>query len=169
MFVKVTKSKNFSYVQLVESFRDKGKIKHRVLLNLGRLDLLTENNQLAKISKKLLELSGEQCFIPEDIKEISRLKYGHLAYKVLWDKLDIGSIVDELLKKTKITFNLIDTIFYLTANRLLESSSKKKAYERQNNYYQLDSKIKLQHIYSCLLYTSPSPRDRTRSRMPSSA
>jgi len=25
------------------------------------------------------------------------------------------------------------------------------------------------HIYICLLYTSPSPRDRTRSRMPSSA
>ena len=24
-------------------------------------------------------------------------------------------------------------------------------------------------IYLCLLYTSPSPRDRTRSRMPSSA
>ena len=24
-------------------------------------------------------------------------------------------------------------------------------------------------VYSCLLYTSPSPRDRTRSRMPSSA
>ena len=31
----------------------------------------------------------------------------------------------------------------------------------------------LEHIvgekYTCLLYTSPSPRDRTRSRMPSSA
>ena len=26
-----------------------------------------------------------------------------------------------------------------------------------------------QHIVTCLLYTSPSPRDRTRSRMPSSA
>ena len=25
------------------------------------------------------------------------------------------------------------------------------------------------NIYICLLYTSPSPRDRTRSRMPSSA
>ena len=25
------------------------------------------------------------------------------------------------------------------------------------------------HSYTCLLYTSPSPRDRTRSRMPSSA
>ena len=25
------------------------------------------------------------------------------------------------------------------------------------------------HVLPCLLYTSPSPRDRTRSRMPSSA
>ena len=28
---------------------------------------------------------------------------------------------------------------------------------------------KIENIVSCLLYTSPSPRDRTRSRMPSSA
>ena len=27
----------------------------------------------------------------------------------------------------------------------------------------------IEQIQSCLLYTSPSPRDRTRSRMPSSA
>ena len=32
------------------------------------------------------------------------------------------------------------------------------------NFYYL-----LMAIYGCLLYTSPSPRDRTRSRMPSSA
>ena len=29
--------------------------------------------------------------------------------------------------------------------------------------------FKRQDPYACLLYTSPSPRDRTRSRMPSSA
>src|SRR5665811_2515930 len=27
----------------------------------------------------------------------------------------------------------------------------------------------VEELYTCLLYTSPSPRDRTRSRMPSSA
>ena len=32
----------------------------------------------------------------------------------------------------------------------------------------LDSPL-LANVYLCLLYTSPSPRDRTRSRMPSSA
>ena len=29
--------------------------------------------------------------------------------------------------------------------------------------------IQLVKLLTCLLYTSPSPRDRTRSRMPSSA
>ena len=34
-------------------------------------------------------------------------------------------------------------------------------YETENRHYA--------HVDCCLLYTSPSPRDRTRSRMPSSA
>ena len=33
----------------------------------------------------------------------------------------------------------------------------------------LDASILFSDILTCLLYTSPSPRDRTRSRMPSSA
>jgi len=38
----------------------------------------------------------------------------------------------------------------------------------QNRLNEFQTADKLQG-YSCLLYTSPSPRDRTRSRMPSSA
>ena len=37
------------------------------------------------------------------------------------------------------------------------------AYRRQGMHS--DAEV----LYNCLLYTSPSPRDRTRSRMPSSA
>ena len=32
-----------------------------------------------------------------------------------------------------------------------------------------ETELTREHIIPCLLYTSPSPRDRTRSRMPSSA
>ena len=35
--------------------------------------------------------------------------------------------------------------------------------------YQLDPAYEPEHASACLLYTSPSPRDRTRSCMPSSA
>ena len=37
------------------------------------------------------------------------------------------------------------------------------------NTKDLDAHDKYWHENICLLYTSPSPRDRTRSRMPSSA
>ena len=37
----------------------------------------------------------------------------------------------------------------------------------KNRFVTLDNLNK--EAWSCLLYTSPSPRDRTRSRMPSSA
>ena len=40
--------------------------------------------------------------------------------------------------------------------------------ERSENP-ELSYEISMQPFHSCLLYTSPSPRDRTRSRMPSSA
>ena len=36
-------------------------------------------------------------------------------------------------------------------------------------FYSKSAKTKAKNTLVCLLYTSPSPRDRTRSRMPSSA
>ena len=48
----------------------------------------------------------------------------------------------------------------------------KDAQRHHLNYIQRDSAAREGEtglLYSCLLYTSPSPRDRTRSRMPSSA
>ena len=39
----------------------------------------------------------------------------------------------------------------------------------ENNLPVVDVRMSPENIYTCLLYTSPSPRDRTRSRMPSSA
>ena len=43
-------------------------------------------------------------------------------------------------------------------------------FEKMNDKeYDAANQYKLALICTCLLYTSPSPRDRTRSRMPSSA
>ena len=39
--------------------------------------------------------------------------------------------------------------------------------ENQKNIY--EASFNFSDVLACLLYTSPSPRDRTRSRMPSSA
>ena len=57
------------------------------------------------------------------------------------------------------TDRLID--WYPNGNNLLFASSRESGKQRFNQFYKVSK--------SCLLYTSPSPRDRTRSRMPSSA
>ena len=42
--------------------------------------------------------------------------------------------------------------------------------QRDENFLVLDADDQIKELYkSCLLYTSPSPRDRQKSRMPSSA
>ena len=55
--------------------------------------------------------------------------------------------------------NLVDTSGWL--EYLADTKNAKNFAEAIENTDEL--------IVSCLLYTSPSPRDRTRSRMPSSA
>ena len=55
----------------------------------------------------------------------------------------------------------------LKRKKLVEKyAAKRKELKAKGDWEGLD---KLPRNSSCLLYTSPSPRDRTRSRMPSSA
>ena len=62
--------------------------------------------------------------------------------------------------------------FYV--ERLVDNMSTKDlvryVFDDMTDYVDKQSPVEFfDDAYSCLLYTSPSPRDRTRSRMPSSA
>ena len=52
---------------------------------------------------------------------------------------------------------------------LLGSQMRKTAPLNSSTERALEDAVLSPRFYTCLLYTSPSPRDRTRSRMPSSA
>ena len=68
------------------------------------------------------------------------------------------------LRRVLLTDFLRDTGKHFTVNYMLAKDSVKSRMERD------DSGISYtEFTYICLLYTSPSPRDRTRSRMPPSA
>ena len=53
--------------------------------------------------------------------------------------------------------------------RALKDSIESQLYEVREQDLLIAMKIASSHINPCLLYTSPSPRDATLSRMPSSA
>ena len=43
MYVRINKSGGYQYAQLVESFREGGKVRKRVIANLGRVDEINRN------------------------------------------------------------------------------------------------------------------------------
>ena len=63
---------------------------------------------------------------------------------------------------------IILPIAFLLVNELGKLNENEQVLEQIYNN-QLQAILFSVNQYSCLLYTSPSPRDRTRSRMPSSA
>lgn len=62
MWIKKTKVKNKEYIQVVKSIRDGKKVKHKVVLNLGRSEDINKKNieQLINVLTKYFELGGEK-------------------------------------------------------------------------------------------------------------
>lgn len=158
MFLKQTKSKNHTYLQLVESFREGKKTKHKVIANLGRLDKLLEDDSLVTIGRKLLELSGTSALNLEDLKECKRVCYGHIVYEKLWKKLKLEKHLFEVSRSSNHQFDLGQTVFNMVIDRLIRSSSKQEAHRRQDDYYQLP-KVELHQLYRSLDLLAASKDD----------
>ena len=73
----------------------------------------------------------------------------------------------------KNTFQIPERVNEETKDYLKGSQERKTVIETYNSMYSQKIDIPLyigeEEIYTCLLYTSPSPRDGLLSRMPSSA
>lgn len=152
MYIKTTNSRGHQYLQIIESYRDKRKIKQRVLVNLGRADILADKgleNIVASLNKfvkkgrsKLRDISS--------MKENRRVNYGYIAFKNLWNKFSLSNLLTNLIRKRKIQFNFIEIVFSLVVNRLLNPSSKLYHYQHLDRYFELSQEIELHQFYRTL-------------------
>jgi len=154
VFVKTTKSKNYEYIKLVESYREDGTTKHRVLYNFGRRDLIRNDQMFINMVKKLCEIaelptSGERQAALADCSEATMLNYGYLAYAKLWETLGIANCLQNIREQSKISFQITDTAFLMAVQHLLSPRSKLATYKHQNSYFGL-KEAKLQHLYRTL-------------------
>jgi hypothetical protein len=70
MFIKKTRSKKFTYLSIVETYRDVGRVRHKTIAKLGRLDLLQKNGSLASLGESFQNLSP-QFKVPK-MKELTQ-------------------------------------------------------------------------------------------------
>jgi transposase len=150
MFIKITKSGNYKYAQAVESYRENGAIKHRVLFNLGRLDIIEGNESFVNFARRLLEISKAPAALTLDsISEAEMSNWGYVAYKKIWNDFGLDKILSSIASKTKISYDLCQTSFLMAISHLLCPSSKLAIYNNQEKYVKL-SPVNLNDIYRSL-------------------
>jgi transposase len=154
VFIKTTRVRDSEYIKLVESYRQDGKTKHRVLFNFGRADLIRKDESFLRIVKRLCEIAQlpsaetdrKEPDPYEDCGEATLYNYGYLAYAQLWRELGIE---DCLRESEKMTYSMSNTVFLMVIAHLLEPMSKLSTYERQNRYLFMPE-IPLHHMYRAL-------------------
>ncbi len=150
MFIKITKFSKYRYAQAVESYRQNGAVKHRVLLNLDRLDIIKNNESYANFARRLLELSNAEASIDiNSILETELSNWGYVVYKKIWQCFDLDKILENIASKTKISYSLSKTSFLMAISHLLAPSSKLAAYNSQARYTGLEP-VDLNNIYRSL-------------------
>jgi transposase len=109
------------YVRIVEAYRDGGKVKQRVVADLGRKDLLI--NILPKLKRLLTGAGGPEDSTPTDPEFIDASTWGPiLVVRALFDQLGLWSILDQYLGHAK-GVPFADRAFVLVANRLIAPAS----------------------------------------------
>jgi transposase len=109
------------YVRIVEAYREDGKVKQRVVADLGRKDVL-----LAVLPKLQRLLRGEiepEDGAASDLKVIDASTWGPvLAVRTLFDQLGLWGILDRCLRPAR-DVSFTDRAFVLIANRLIRPAS----------------------------------------------
>ena len=110
------------YIRIVEAYRDDGKVKQRVVADLGRKDLLIE--VLPKLRRLLGGDVGQEDTDPDRSRPPSdAANWGPiLVVRALFDQLGLWAILDQHLGRAK-GVPFADRAFILVANRLIAPAS----------------------------------------------
>ncbi|MFH1777547.1 MAG: IS1634 family transposase [Candidatus Omnitrophota bacterium] len=126
MFAKISKVKKgkqvYEYLRLVESYREKGKKKQRVVANLGAVGLL--KGKLDGVVDKLREYCSERYVKPNEITAQEIPTWGTvLVARKLWNDLKIGKIIKRRCCERIKGADIETLAFMLTASSLIKPSS----------------------------------------------
>jgi transposase len=109
------------YVRVVEAYREDGKVKQRVVADLGRKDLLAA--MLPKLRRILEGTPLVEGQTEEDLDILDASTWGPvLVVRQLFQELGLWEILDRLLGKSK-TVPFADRALVLVANRLIHPTS----------------------------------------------
>ncbi|OYV74671.1 MAG: transposase [Deltaproteobacteria bacterium 21-66-5] len=156
MFFRKKAGKGGTYLQLVESYREEGRVRQRVLLTLGRLEEMQASGRL-----DALLASGSR--LSQEVMVLSARKEGPLAdagtrrigapmvFERLWRETGCAGALERQADGRKFGFSLERAVFATVLHRLVASGSD-RACEQWLPHYRVEGagSLALQHFYRAM-------------------
>ncbi len=159
MFFRVKTVGSNSYVQVVESYRDEGRPRQRVLLTLGSLDELRESGHLdsllasgSRLSETMLVLTAHQR---GDLESTPSRRLGSvLVFERLWEQSGCREVVERLVDGRKFGFSMERAVFFTVLHRLLTSGSDRAALGTWQEDYEIEGidSLQLHQLYRAMAF-----------------
>src|SRR4030067_1706928 len=123
------KDKTFrQYLQIVETYREGGKVKQRILLSLGRVDELRASGELDRMAEALARLTERQKIVSlaKELVASSARKFGPVpVFRNLWKRLGLPkAIADAVDKETFFAYDMERAAFRRGLGRVLAPKRK---------------------------------------------
>lgn len=151
-FLRKEKQKSGTYLSICENYRDtRGKVRQQILYKLGKAEAY-ELEVLQRIGSQLYLLGkgNLEDLLKTTTQEQGRYNYGFpLVCKNLLGIYNLDVIFNRIVKKHKLSFDILKVVQLMLCDRLNDPMSKLAIYDFQDEYLGL-SKVELHHIYRTL-------------------
>ena len=165
MFVREKRIGRYTYVYLVETVREDGRIKQRIIRNLGRKEDVDRRGDLDRLARSAARLA-QRSMILSLIDEGDRAREGGsvpaltcqrigppLLFERLWRDTGCREVLHELLADRGFEFPVERAVFVTVLHRLMVSGSD-RACEQWRDDYRIDDvdSLQLHHLYRAMAW-----------------
>jgi Transposase DDE domain len=173
MFVREKRINGYTYLYLVETVRENGRAKQRIIKNLGRKEALTASGALerlassvARYAERAVVLSQIEAGNPERLacKRIG----APLLFERLWEETGCRAVIEDLLAERRFEFAVERAIFATVLHRIMVSGSD-RACEKWMADYAISGVdgLTLHHLYRAMAWLGEElPADQQSGATP---
>ena len=156
MFIREKSVGAYTYVYLVETVREGGKIKQRIIRNLGRKEAVEAAGDLDRLARSAARLA-QRSMVLSAIEGgaaaglTCRRIGGPLLFERLWQESGCRGVLESLLAARRFEFPVERAIFLTVLHRLMVSGSD-RACEHWRDDYRIEgiSELELHHLYRAM-------------------
>jgi len=155
MYVREKTARGHTYLYLVESEREGGRVRQRIIRALGRKDVLLASGELERLAASLVR-HCDRAIILSDM-EAGRIACtrtgGPLLFGRLWERLGIAEVLGQLLTDRGFEFAVERAVFASILHRLFVSGSDRSC-EKWVADYRIAGieELQLHHFYRAMAW-----------------